>query len=227
MVARFCFITISAKASLPIPIAFAAPSCWILFILAKSAVKASWSFNSSANPARSLFNANVLALSKLSSFPSSISASNSAAIDSSKLSKLLAIASTPSKLVPNNFALVAAFANSLLLNPNDNLIALLEFATSFKISFTLTETLLCFIKELTTPTVLSKIPSVSLLCNLAKVAILAADSSDIPSLVVKRVNVSKVSPPKSAINPVSLVKATKLLFNFVAVILTLFESSAI
>jgi len=88
-----------------------------------------------------------------------------------------------------------------LLNPNESLIELLAAATSSKIALTLTLTLLCFTKELTVSTVFSNISSVSLPCNLAKVAMAPACSSANPSLVVNTVKVSKVSPPKSAINP--------------------------
>ena len=124
-----------AKSSLLIPTALANASCWILFIAVNSAADPACLAISSATVAKSLFNAAVLAFSKLRFLPSNNSASNSLDIDCSKFIKLLAIPSTSDNSIPNCLAVWTALANSTGLLAMLNCILLDNFATSCKIDF--------------------------------------------------------------------------------------------
>ena len=61
-------------------------------------------------------------------------------MDCSKSNKLLAIASTPDRLVPNRAAFAAASARASGLDPKDTFIELLTLATSLKTPFKLIPT---------------------------------------------------------------------------------------
>ena len=93
------------------PIAFAVASCWMRFILAKSADVPICLLISLATVAKSLVKAASLAFSKLRLFPVNNSASISADIDCSNWSKLPAILSTCSRLIPIPAAADAASVN--------------------------------------------------------------------------------------------------------------------
>ena len=93
-----------AKSSLLIPTALANASCCILFIAVNSAADPACFAISSATVAKSLFKAACLAFSKLMFLPNNTSASNSEAIDCSKLSKPPAIPSTFDNSIPNCLA---------------------------------------------------------------------------------------------------------------------------
>ena len=120
------------------------------------------SANSLDKPAKSLFKANDLAFSKLSSLPVNTSACNSAAIEDSKFNNEPAILSTCSKLEPNNLASVAASAINTGFLPSETAIASLTLATSLKTPLTFIATPFWLIRELTVSTVLDKISSVFL-----------------------------------------------------------------
>ena len=95
---------------------------------------------SSANVAKSLFKAAVLAFSKLISFPNNNSASNSFSIEDSKSSILLAISSTLPNSKPKDLATLTALPISSALIPSDTVVAadtlLMSFNTSFSFNAT-------------------------------------------------------------------------------------------
>ena len=117
------------------PAAFAIASCWIAFILAKSADVPTWFAISSAAPAISLFKAKVLAFSKFKSFPVNSSALNSFSIEDSNWSKLSAIAAACSRFKPTALAFTADSANASALPFKDNFKEADAFTTSFSTCF--------------------------------------------------------------------------------------------
>ena len=106
--------SISLNSPTPIPKAWAKACCWITFKFWKSLKSPIWPLISSINPVILLVRAKYLALSKLSSLPVNSSASNSADIESSNLSKELAIWFTPAKVVPKAVALATASVKAVV-----------------------------------------------------------------------------------------------------------------
>ena len=99
--------------------------------------------------------------------------------------------------------------------PNETTIALLVLLISSKIALALIATPFCCDMALTVATVLSKTPSVSSLCIRANKDNFPACTLANPICLFKAVNVIKVSPPKSANNPVWAVNSVNALFNSV------------
>ena len=151
----FCIAAVSckdaAKSSRCIPKDLAIASCWIRFILPNLAAVIPWFLISRATPSKSLVKANLLASSKFNSWPVSNSASNSAEIDSSKLSNEPAISSTLLKFNPKFLALIDAWTIFFPVPEVDSLIAALALATSSVISWYLIEVLLRALLAITWP----------------------------------------------------------------------------
>jgi hypothetical protein len=115
-----------------------------------------------ATPAKSLFKASNLALSKLSCLPVSNSASNSDDIDDSKSNVLAAIWSICAKDAPNCFAAITALPSASGLAPKDTFIDAVVFAISSNTCFGVTATLPSLIELVNVSNVFDAISSVLL-----------------------------------------------------------------
>ena len=203
-----CRKIILETCSLDIPNDFAIASCWILFPELKAPIIAWFSPISLVKPAISLFKAAWRAPSRLISFPVSNSASNSFAIEFSKLSKLSAIPSASAKLIPNDAAPAAASVRASVLLPKLKAKAPDALPTSSITAPTFRATLFCWINCLVVAYTASDVPFKVPPNDSALKAKFAAAFSLTPSKLVNSAAAVIVSPLKAAFTliPISLDK---------------------
>ena len=202
-------IKVLAKSSRDIPTALAKASCWITFILLKSAAVPIFLDISLDKVAISPFKAALLASSKFKSFPVNNSASNSDSIEDWNCNNWPAALFTCSIDKPKERAVTAASANASGVFPKVKAVAFDIFAMSSKTNLVLTAEPVWALNASTCPKYSAVVSSTVLLFNIAFWVKAIAASLLTPACFVNFVKVTNDSLLKEAKVPKALFKTIK------------------